>query len=55
MDYDINFKCILDTGEEIPKEAVKISGVKFPDVHKNARDMAILSKSIREYNDDFFL
>ncbi|ENK1243481.1 methylcobamide--CoM methyltransferase [Clostridium sporogenes] len=54
MDYDMNFKCILDTGEEIPKEAVKISGVKFPDVHKNARDMAILSKSIREYNDDFF-
>lgn len=54
MDYDVNFKCVLDTGEEIPKEAVKMAGVKFPDVHKNAKDMAVLSKSIREYNEDLF-
>lgn len=54
MDYDVNFKCVLDTGEEIPKEAVKKAGVKFPDVHKSAEHMALLSKTIREYNEDFF-
>ena len=54
MDYDVNFKCVLDTGEEIPKEAVEKAGVKFPDVHKNAQDMAVLSKTIRQYNKDIF-
>lgn len=55
MDYDVNFKCVLDTGEEMPKEAVERAGIKFPDVHKTAKDMAVLSKNIREYNEDFFL
>ncbi|APH20118.1 uroporphyrinogen decarboxylase family protein [Clostridium botulinum] len=54
MDYDVNFKCVLDTGEEMPKEAVERAGIKFPDVHKNAKDMAVLSKGIKEYNEDFF-
>lgn len=54
MDYDVNFKCVLGTEDEIPKEAVKKAGVKFPDVHKNAKEMAALSKSIRECNKDLF-
>lgn len=37
MDYDVNFKCVLDTGEEMPKEAVERAGIKFPDVHKMLR------------------
>lgn len=54
MKYDVNFKCVLDTGEELPKEAVKKSGITFPNVHKNAKDMALLSKNIREFNSDLF-
>lgn len=54
MEYEINFKCVVDKSAEMPKEAIKNAGIKFPDVHKNAKDMACLSKAIRKENKDYF-
>lgn len=52
MEYTIDFKCVLNTDEEIPQRVIEEVGVSFPKVHCCGEDMARLASAIREQNED---
>lgn len=52
MEYEINFKCISDNLEEIPEKIVKETGVNFPNVHLDSKQMAVLAKAMKDYHGD---
>ncbi|MEY8000042.1 uroporphyrinogen decarboxylase family protein [Clostridium sp. Mt-5] len=52
MENTPDFKCVIDNEDEIPEEAVKNTGISFPEVHYNGEDMSRLARAIRIYNKD---
>jgi len=47
MKMMVNFKCQSDDFEQIPREVIQKSGVKFPQMHTNSHCMALLAKEIK--------
>lgn len=54
MDYEIDFKCIINTQEEIPEEVIKKTGINFPEAHTKAELIAKLASEIRKFYNDTF-
>jgi uroporphyrinogen-III decarboxylase len=52
MEYEIDFKCILDKFEEIPESIVEETGVTFPGAHEKSSEIEVLSKALRNYHKD---
>ena len=52
MENKLDFKCVGDNLEEIPKEIIEQLKLKFPDLHKNSKDMVKLSIELKKHNND---
>jgi len=50
----VDYKCRHDETEEKISQVIMASGLKFPQVHKSGREMATLSKLIKEAQGDDF-
>ena len=48
----LEFKCDQIDNENIPLEIIQGSNLSFPNLHKNANDMAYISKSLKDYRKD---
>ncbi len=48
----LDFKCDQIDNENIPLEIIQGSNLSFPNLHKNANDMAYISKSLKDYRKD---
>ncbi|AZV57045.1 uroporphyrinogen decarboxylase family protein [Clostridium sp. AWRP] len=54
MDYEIDFKCIINTQEEIPEKVVKRTGINFPEAHTKAELIAKLAIEIKKFYNSTF-
>ncbi len=52
MDNKIKFECKSDEFEQIPKEIIDSTGLKFPKAHVDIDSMVNLSKQLKEYRED---
>ena len=52
MENKLDFKCVGDNFEQIPKEIIEELKLKFPDLHKNSKDMVKLSIELKKHNND---
>jgi uroporphyrinogen-III decarboxylase len=52
MDYESNFKCVLDKFEEIPESIVLETGITFPSAHRRCSELSVLAKALKEYHKD---
>lgn len=48
----LEFKCDQIDNENIPLEIIQGSNLSFPNLHKNANDIAYISKSLKDYRKD---
>lgn len=48
----LDFKCDQIDNENIPLEIIQGSNLSFPNLHKNANDIAYISKSLKDYRKD---
>lgn len=48
----VDFKCNQNDNEDIPLEIINNSNLSFPNLHTNAKDIASVSKSLKNYRKD---